>query len=132
MMEIIKLNNSWYSRDLALKELKEMFSKSLLKPTYIVAEENGKVLAFGGFIPSWADNMVIDIFWVNIHPDYQSRGIQTKLIKDIVKRLEKMKNPKVKMILISTKIPAFFKRFGFKKLTPKYDKDYILMGKELR
>ncbi|MFH1662290.1 MAG: GNAT family N-acetyltransferase [Candidatus Falkowbacteria bacterium] len=71
-------------------------------------------------------------FWANTRPDYQGKGIQTKLINDLIKRIKKMRKPKVKMILISTRIPAFFKKFGFKITTSKYDKDYVLMEKRLR
>ena len=132
MMEIIKLNNSWYSLDLALKEIKEMFSKALIKPTYFVVEDKGKVVAFNGFIHSWADNMVVDLFWANTHPEHTKKGFQSKLIKYLIKKLKKERNPKVKMMMFSTRIPEFFKKFGFEVITPKYDKDYVLMGKSLR
>lgn len=36
------------------------------------------------------------------------------------------------MILISTKILKFYEKFGFKKITSKYDKDYILMEKKIK
>ena len=130
MMEIIKLNSSKYSKNVAFKELNEMFSKALLKPTYIVVEEKKKIVAFSGFIRSWVDNMVVDIFWTNTHPDYQKKGIQTKLMNDLIKRIKKI--GKTKMILISTKIPKFYEKFGFKKITSKYDRNYILMEKRLK
>ena len=71
MYEIIKLNHSTYPKQLAIKEFKEMFSKSLIKPTYLVVEKKGKIVAFNGFAPSWIDNMIFDLFWKNTHPDYQ-------------------------------------------------------------
>ena len=61
MLEIIKSNNPKYPKKLALKEIQEMFSKSMLKPTYIVAEDKNEILGFGGFISSWVDNMVFKI-----------------------------------------------------------------------
>ena len=132
MMKIINLNNSFYKKDLAKKELIEMFSKSLLKPTYIVVEVKGKVVAFNGFIPSWVDNNVYNLFWANTHPVYMGQGLQSKLINDIFKRLKQIKNPKAKMILISTKIPNYFKKLGFRKIGIKYDRDYLLMQKKLK
>jgi len=132
MMEIIKSNNPKYPKNIAFKELNEMFSKALNKPTYIVAEEKGKIVAFNGFIPSWVDNMVVNLFWANTHLDYQNRGIQTKLIKNLISRIKKIRKPKVKMILISTKIPSFFKKFGFKIIQRQYDGDYNLMGLKLK
>ena len=132
MFEILKINNPKYPKKLAFQELNEMFSKSLLKPTYIVAEDKKEILAFGGFISSWIDNMVFNIFWVNTNPKYKSQGVGSKLMKDLIDRIKKTKNIKAKMILVSTKIPNFYKRFGFKKLTSKYDGDYILMSLNLR
>ena len=132
MFKILKINSPKYPKKLAFQELNEMFSKSLLKPTYIVAEDKKEILAFGGFISSWIDNMVFNIFWVNTNPKYKSQGIGSKLMKDLIDRIKKAKNIKAKMILISTKIPNFYKKFGFKKVTSKYDGDYILMSLNLK
>ena len=132
MFEILKINSPKYPKKLAFQELNEMFSKSLLRPTYIVAEDKKEILAFGGFISSWIDNMVFNIFWVNTNPKYKSQGVGSKLMKDLIDRIKKTKNIKAKMILISTKIPNFYKKFGFKKVTSKYDGDYILMSLNLR
>jgi len=131
MLGILKTNSLKYSKKLAFQELNEMFSKSLLKPTYIIAEDKKEILAFGGFIPSWVDNMVFNIFWVNTNTKYQSQGIGSKLMNNLIDRIRNKKNIKVKMILISTKIPNFYKKFGFKKLKPKYDRNYSLMLLEL-
>ena len=131
MFEILKINNPKYPKKLAFQELNEMFSKSLIKPTYIVVEDKKEILAFGGFIPSWVDNMVFNIFWVNTNPKYKNQGVGSKLIKDLINRIKKTRNIKAKMILISTKIPSFYKKFGFKKITSKYDKDYIIMSLNL-
>jgi N-acetylglutamate synthase-like GNAT family acetyltransferase len=131
MFEILKINSPKYSKKLAFQELNEMFSKSVLKPTYIVAEDKKEILAFGGYISSWIDNMVFNIFWVNTNPKYKSQGIGSKLMKDLIDRIKKTKNIKAKMIIISTKIPSFYKKFGFKKVTSKYDGDYILMSLNL-
>ena len=132
MFEILKINSPKYPKKLAFQELNEMFSKSLLKPNYIVAEDKKEILAFGGFIPSWIDNRVFNLFWVNTNPRYKSQGIGSKLIDDLIGRIKKEKNIKAKMILISTKIPNFYKKFGFKKLTSKYDQNYILMSLNLK
>ena len=131
MVEIIRLNNPKYSGN-SSKEINEMFSTSLFKPTFIVAEENKRILAFNGYVSSWVDNNVYNLFWVNTHPNHIGNGIQTKLIKEIIKEIKKIKNPKAKIIMISTKIPSFFKKFGFKKIGQKYDRDYVLMAKGLR
>ena len=132
MLEIIKINNPKHPKKLITKELKEMFSKSPHKPTYLLLEDKKEILGFGGFISSWVDNMIINMFWVNVNSKYQKKGIGTKIVEGLIKEIKKIKNPKPKMITISTKIPLFYKKFGFKKITSKYDRDYVLMGKNLR
>lgn len=131
MFEILKINNPKYPKNLASQELNEMFSQSLIKPTYIVVEDKKEILAFGGFISSWVDNMVFNIFWVNTNLEYKNQGVGSRLMEDLINRIKKTKNIKAKMILISTKIPAFYKKFGFKKITSKYDRDYIIMSLNL-
>jgi|TARA_B100001971_G_scaffold207554_1_gene227890 N-acetylglutamate synthase-like GNAT family acetyltransferase len=131
MFEILKINSPKYPKKLAFQELNEMFSKSLIKPTYIVAENKKEILGFGGFIPSWIDNRVFNIFWVNTNPKYKNQGIGFKLMTDLINRIKKTRNINVKMILISTRIPLFYKKFGFKKVTSKYDRDYILMSRNI-
>ena len=131
MFEILKVNNPGYPEKLALRELNEMFSDSFVCPTYIVAEDKKKILGFGGFIPSWVDNMVFDIFWVNVDPEHKGKGIGSELMKDLIVRIGKMKKPEAKMILISTKKAGFYERFGFRAMGPGYDGDYALMGLRL-
>ncbi len=132
MLKIIEINSPKYPKNLAKKEIKEMFSQTLHKPTYLVIEDNNKVVAFGGFIRSWIDDMVFNIFWVNANPKYKQKGFGTKLIEGLINEIKNIREkPRARMIIISTKIPSFYKRFGFKPITPKYDRDYILMGKSL-
>jgi ribosomal protein S18 acetylase RimI-like enzyme len=132
MFKILKVNNPKYPKKLALKELNEMFSKSLIKPTYIIAKDKKEILAFGGFCPSWTDNLIFNIFWINTNPKDKNQGIGSKLIKNLIKRIKETKKFKVKMILISTKIPNFYKKFGFKTIKRNYDKNYDLMGLKLK
>ncbi|MBT4373450.1 GNAT family N-acetyltransferase [archaeon] len=132
MLEIIKTNNPKYPKQLVHKELKEMFSESLLRPTYFVAENKKEIVALGGFISSWVDNAVFNIFWMNTNSKYQKQGIGTKLMKELINQIKKQKKPKSKIILISTEIPKFYKKFGFKKINSRYDGNYLLMEKRLK
>jgi len=133
MMRIIVINSPSYPKNIAKKEIEEMFSKSLYKPTYLVIEENKRVIAFGGFIRSWMDSMIFNLFWVNTNPKNKGIGIGTKLIEELINEIKKIKEkPKAKLIILSTKIPSFYKKFGFKILTNKYDGDYVLMEREIK
>jgi len=129
MFKIIKMNNKTYPKKLALRELNEMFSDSLLKPTYIVVEDKGKIVAFNGYIRSWVDNLVVNFFWLNTHRDYIQRGIGFKLVSDLIKRIRDPKEkPRAKIIIISTRLPSYFKKLGFKTIRKHYDRDYDLMA----
>ena len=128
MFEILKINSPKYPKKLALKELKEMFSDSLSKPKYIVLEDKKEILCFGGFTPSWIDEMVVSMFWVNTKQEHKGKGIGIKLIKELIRKIKTLNKPKPKMIILSTKIPLFFKKFGFKTIQKKYDRDYDLMA----
>ena len=126
MLKVIGLNSPKYPKTLAKKEIKEMFSGSLHKPTYLIIEDNREIVAFGGFIRSWVDDMIFNIFWVNTNPQYKNKGFGTKLIEGLINEIKNIKEkPKAKMIVISTKIPSFYKKFGFKTITNKYDRNYI-------
>jgi N-acetylglutamate synthase-like GNAT family acetyltransferase len=131
MMEMIRVNSPEYPKAIALKELEEMFSKTLYKPTYIVIEDKKEILGCGGFISSWADSMVVNMFWINVDPKFQGKGIGSEIVRELIGEIRKMKNPKPKMINIATNKPKFYEKFGFKKLGEKYDRNYILMGKLL-
>lgn len=133
MLKIIELNSPKYPKSLAKKEIREMFSGALHKPTYLVIEDNKEIVAFGGFIRSWVDDMIFNIFWVNTNPQHKNKGFGTKLIKGLINEISNIKEkPKAKMIIISTKIPSLYKKFGFKKITSRYDEDYVLMEKRMK
>jgi N-acetylglutamate synthase-like GNAT family acetyltransferase len=133
IIKIAKSNNPSYPKNLVKKEINEMFSQALLKPTYLVAEKNGNIIGCGGFIRSWEDNSIFNIFWINVLADFQGNGVGTKLIKKIVETINGDKGkPKVKMITLSTNKPVVYKRLGFKKLGKRYDRDYFLMGKIIK
>ncbi|NPE26990.1 GNAT family N-acetyltransferase [Methanococcoides sp. SA1] len=128
MVEIISINSPKYPKKLATKEIREMFSKSLIKPTYLLLEDKGRILGFGGFASSWADAMIYNLFWITVHPDFKNKGVGKRIVESLIKEVKKIKKPKAKMVTISTEIPAFYKKFGFKKISSKYDGDYVLMG----
>lgn len=107
------------------KEMEAMFKNYAVKPKYIVAEEKGKIIGLAGYIQSWMDYDIYNIFWVNVLPSHQSRGIGSALIKKVI-ALIKSKKPKT--ILITTSKPGFYaKKFKFKTLAKfKSDKHDLM------
>ncbi len=113
---------------LAKKEISEMFSKSFNKPTYVVAIEKNEIIGFAGFIQSWFDSNIYEIFWVTISPDFQKKGIGIKIVGDIVRRIKLFKDHlKADAIILSTFSPEFFMKCGFEKISTLSDNKRFLM-----
>jgi len=102
----------------AKKEIKEMFSRSVIRPTYVVAVEDHKIVGVAGFIQSWFDYQVYEIFWVAVKPEVQGMGIGKRMINDVVVRIRELKrNSKAQAIVLTTETPAFFMKCGFEKIS---------------
>lgn len=116
--EVSKIVGVNYSKDYQKKsfaEMEAMFKNHVAKPSYIVAESKGKVLGFAGYIQSWMDYNIYQIFWVNVSPEYQGEGVGTALVKNVIERIRKKKDAKI--ILLTTDKPDFYaKKFCFKTL----------------
>jgi ribosomal protein S18 acetylase RimI-like enzyme len=70
-------------------ELLDMFNKISIKPTYFVAEEKEELVGFAGFIQSWMDYNIYQIFWVNVLPEWQGKGIGKALVAKIITEIRK-------------------------------------------
>lgn len=128
--KIVTQNYSHRYGRIAEGELNAMFRNNVGSPSYVVAEERGKIIGFAGFVQSWMDFHVYHIFWVNVDPQYQNRGIGTALVKRSIQEIKRKRgeDKKAAMILITTTSPAYYKkRFGFKTLTKLHRKKYHLM-----
>ncbi len=96
-------------------EIKSMFSNSAIKPVYYVAEEKGKIIGFAGFIQSWMDYNIYQIFWVNVLPERQGQGIGRKIVSKIISEIKKKKTANLIQLTASIKnAPYYKKQFGFK------------------
>lgn len=117
-VRIVGLNYSKKYSGLARKELQAKFRNVVGSPEYVVADEKGEVAGFTGYIQSWMGYNVYDIFWVNVHPKRQGKGIGTKLVKEAIRRIRKFKGEnKAHIILLTTKNPGFYRKFGFKTIS---------------
>ncbi len=100
------------------RELRSMWSDAAIKPTYYVAEEKARVVGFAGYMQSWMDYCVYQIFWVNVAPEYQGSGIGTKLVKTIIRAIRKNDEAALIELTVAAKDARYYaKHFGFKKLT---------------
>ena len=112
----------------SMLEFNEMFRTGCFKPDYLVCEMDSKIVAVAGYSQSACDYAIYEIFWVNVHPDYQGKGIGTAIIKktiDIIKSF-RSKDKKAEVILLTAKIPEFYRRFGFKSVLKKNSKSHIM------
>jgi N-acetylglutamate synthase-like GNAT family acetyltransferase len=129
--KLVGLNYSKKYENSSKNEIEAMFTSKVCPPKYIVAEENGRVIGFAGYIQSWMDYHIYQIFWVNVKPGDKGKGIGTKMIKEIIKTIKKEKcENKAYMIQLTTTFPKFYKRLGFKKIN-EFKKKHYLMSLEL-
>ena len=101
------------------RELLSAFKNYAYKPKYIVAEDGGNVVGFAGYINSWMDYHIYQIFWVNVHPKFQGRGIGTALMKRAIKEIKKNKGdakPYAILLIDTSKHPPFYRRLGFERV----------------
>lgn len=129
LSKIVSLNYSKKFGENSKKEILAHFENKTIPPQYLVAEENGKIMGFAGYIQSWMDYSVYNLFWVNIHPDFQGKGIGKKLVSTVIKKIKNVRGQnKAKMILLTTTKPKFYSdNFGFK-IMSNLGKDEFLMG----
>ncbi len=112
--KIIGTNYSKKYQQRSTKEMEAMFKNHVYKPEYIVAEDGGKIIGLAGCIESWMDYSVYQIFWVNVLPEHQMKGIGTELVNKLMRKIKK--HAEAQFILISTDKPEFYMKLGFREL----------------
>lgn len=113
--EIVRKNYNTGDQKSVTAEMKDMFIKGPIRPKYFVVEDGGKVIGFAGYMQSWIDYAIYQIFWVNVTPKKQGQGIGESLVKKIISEIKKDK--KAKLITLSATNPEFYmKHFKFKKV----------------
>ncbi len=119
--KIVGLNYSKEYEKSSFDEIQAMFNNKICPPQYLVVENNKEIVGLAGFGISWMDYGVYTIFWVNVTPDFQSKGIGTTLVTSVIDKIKKSKYlgiPSKLILITSTKKNTYFynKKFGFKKL----------------
>ncbi|MDO8499841.1 MAG: GNAT family N-acetyltransferase [bacterium] len=122
---IVGANYSEAFRHSTAKEMRQMFLSGAIKPYYLVAIDRGRIVGLGGFIQSWMDYSVYELFWINVRKEFQRKGVGTVIVVELLKIIKKKQGA---LVLLSTLKPKFYYQFGFKKLKhQKIDSGYVLM-----
>ena len=122
---IIQQNYSVRFAKQARLELWERSGRPPIKPRYVVATIDNKIVGLAGFTQAWMDYSVYEIFWVNVAPAYQKQGIGSALIRHVINQI---KQKKPRMILLTTTLPKLYsQQFNFKRFT-RLANGYWLMG----
>jgi N-acetylglutamate synthase-like GNAT family acetyltransferase len=128
--KIVGENYSGKYANNSILEMGEMFGEALIKPEYVVAEENNKIIGFGGYIQSFMDYHVYQIFWINVIPENQGNGIGTNLVQTIIKKIKNIneKDKKPLVIQLTTTKPRFYEeRFKFKIVSELKEGSYLMV-----
>lgn len=97
--EIVGLNYTNKYKKMAIGELNDMFGASSIRPLYYVVEIQKQVVGFGGYIQSMIDYGVYQMFWVNVHPNWQKRGVGKLLVSKIINEIKKKED--AELIILS-------------------------------
>ena len=131
LSKIVGLNYTREFQRSSVKEFRAMFDNPVIPPTYLVAEEKDKILGFAGYVQSWMDYHIYEVFWVDVEPARQGQGIGLKLMKRVMSEIRKKKRTnKAYAVLLTTDKPGFYEKLGFGKLLKV--SNYYLMSLNLR
>jgi N-acetylglutamate synthase-like GNAT family acetyltransferase len=109
-MKILRLNNQYGFPEVDGPEAMKRV-KSCSAAVFLVCEIDGKVI---GVVRGNYDGSRAIIHQLSVHPEYQRRGIGATLVKEIVKRFQKMGAPTVSAMIAEKSLP-FWQKVGFKK-----------------
>lgn len=128
--KIVGQNYSKKFERMSFMEMEAMFKNYVVRPQYVVAEEKGEIVGLAGYIQSWMDYNIYNIFWVNVSPAHQGNGIGSALVKKII---DIIKKKDAEMIMLTTSKPKFYsEKFKFKTLSKFKSDKYDLMSLKLK
>jgi ribosomal protein S18 acetylase RimI-like enzyme len=110
ILEILKLNDQYGFPEVDGPEAMKRV-KACSAARFLVCEVKGKVV---GMVRGNYDGSRAMIHQLSVHPAYQNQGIGTALVREIVKRLQKMGAPTVS-VTVTEKSLQFWEKVGFKK-----------------
>lgn len=116
---IVEANYTITDALLAKRELRAMFDQKVLPPRYVLAEEKARPLGFAGYSQTWMDYHIYNIFWVNVHPEHQGKGVGTALVRRVIKEIKRQEHggESLVILLTATNPHLYENKFGFRKIT---------------
>ena len=117
MLEVVKSNTD----DLEMVErIKYIFEQAFIEhkfaPVYFVLESNNKIASIGGVTQMPINYRAYGLHSLWTHKDFQNQDFASQIVNkriEYVKSLRRHENDDY-LIFISTLIPDFFTKFGFK------------------
>jgi ribosomal protein S18 acetylase RimI-like enzyme len=131
---IVGQNYSERYKRSATAELRSMFGNAAIKPKYFVAEKEKAVIGFAGYTQAWMDYSIYEIFWVNVRPEFQRRGVGKLLIAELIEDIRKQKGARTILLTADflKQLPDYYQRgFGFRTIL-SFGVNYRLMALMLK
>lgn len=94
---------------------------------YFVVEDNGRIVGAGG-INYFADS-IARISWDIVHPDFQGKGIGSKLTRYRVDRIKANTDTEVIVVRTTQLVYKFYQKLGFELV--KVERDFWAKGFDL-
>jgi N-acetylglutamate synthase-like GNAT family acetyltransferase len=110
IVEILKLNNQYGFPEVDGPEAMKRV-KACSAAVFLVCEIDGRVV---GVVRGNYDGSRAIVHQLSVHPAYKRRGIGTALVKDIVKRFQRMEAPTASATVTEESLP-FWQKVGFRK-----------------
>ena len=110
IVEILKLNNQYGFPEVDGPEAMKRV-KACSAAVFLVCKIDGRVV---GVVRGNYDGSRAIVHQLSVHPAYQRQGIGTALVKEIVKRFQRMGAPTVSATVTEESLP-FWQKVGFRK-----------------
>ena len=110
IVEILKLNNQYGFLEVDGPEAMKRV-KACSAAVFLVCEIDGRVV---GVVRGNYDGSRAIIHQLSVHPAYQRRGLGAALVREIVKKFQRMGAPTVSATVTERSLP-FWQKVGFRK-----------------
>ncbi len=105
-----------YKREI-VEDLYAAFSPTqVYRPVYFVAIEDDKIVGFIGYNQSWMDFHAYEIFWVQVHPDFQKQGFGKSLMCKVLVEIQAIEKAELVLLTCMEHLRPFYTALGFRVL----------------